>query len=369
MKIGQSLAAYPNVLPNHYIETLSALHFEAPPMHYALLREHVRNELGADPEERFASFDRHAFAAASLGQVHRARLHSGEEVAVKIQYPNIARTIQSDFNNFMAVMLPMRLHGEWVSIRLILQDIFDMLQMETDYEREASLLRGAREAFREDEGIVVPRCYPQLSTKRILTMDYLQGVHVNEYLQRDPSQDERNRYGTLLMRGSLRLAHTAKIWYADSNPGNYLFMNDGRLGLLDFGCCRIFDEAEWAFYRRIYKAYIVGGETYRLAVAESLGLDVNNARDKANLDLIQEMGNWMSEHILLDRVYDFGKEANFQHGVEMHTELMRKQYFRNLPVNTWIARHIVGLRTIMFRLAAKVNVKQIADEEAAGVLD
>lgn len=369
MKIGQSLAAYPNILPNHFIETLGALHFEAPPMHYALLREHVRNELGADPEERFASFDRHAFAAASLGQVHRARLHSGEEVVVKIQYPNIARTIQNDFKNFTAVMLPMRLHGEWESARMIWQDIFDMLVMETDYEREAALLVRAAQAFQDGEGIAVPGVHPQLCTKRVLTMDYLKGVHLNEYVNRRPPQAERDRYGELLIRSSIRLAHTAKIWYADSNPGNYLFMDDGRLGLLDFGCCRIFDEDEWSFYRDMYRALKRGGDAYRSAIADSLKLDPNDTRDAANLDVIEQLGNWMSGHIVVDRVFDFGKEADLQTGLNLFCEIVRKQYFRNLPVNTWIARHIVGRRTIAFRLGARVNVKRIVDEEEGDAFD
>ncbi|HEV3025542.1 MAG TPA: AarF/UbiB family protein, partial [Pirellulales bacterium] len=112
MKVGQVLAHYPKVLPAQYAEALARLHFEAPPMHYSLLREQVRNELGRDPEELFESFETRAFAAASLGQVHRARLRSGEPVAVKIQYPNIACTIRSDFRNLSAVFLPMRLTAD-----------------------------------------------------------------------------------------------------------------------------------------------------------------------------------------------------------------------------------------------------------------
>src|SRR5579864_1466531 len=125
MKIGQTLANFPDIAPKEFVETLEKLHFDAPPMHWSLLREMVYSELGDDPEHLFAAFDKRAFAAASLGQVHRARLHSGEEVAVKIQYPGIARTIQADFRNLFLFMLPARLGKDWESTK----DQFEDLRM------------------------------------------------------------------------------------------------------------------------------------------------------------------------------------------------------------------------------------------------
>ncbi len=104
MKVGQTLANFPDIVPREFVETLDQLHYSAPPMHWALLREMVRNELGDDPENVFAWFDTNAFAAASLGQVHRARVKSGQDVAVKIQYPGMARAIREDFRNFFLAL-------------------------------------------------------------------------------------------------------------------------------------------------------------------------------------------------------------------------------------------------------------------------
>ena len=180
MKVGQVIASYPNVAPQEFADVLARLQFEAPPMHFSLLREFVRGELGRDPEELFDEFETTAFAAASLGQVHRARLKdSGRLVAVKIQYPNIGRTIRDDFRSMKAAAFPMRLTSNWDNFLAQGEDIERMLNLESDYEREADNLRIARQLFTEDDGMVVPEVIPELSTKRVLTMEYLEGVHLD----------------------------------------------------------------------------------------------------------------------------------------------------------------------------------------------
>src|SRR6185503_8575921 len=144
MKMGQTLANFPDIAPREFVETLEKLHFNAPPMHWSLLREMVFNELGDDPENLFAEFDKQAFAAASLGQVHRARLKTGEEVAVKIQYPGIARTISEDIRNLLLFLLPNRFGRDWQNVREQFDDLRMRLEQETDYELEATYLQRAR---------------------------------------------------------------------------------------------------------------------------------------------------------------------------------------------------------------------------------
>jgi predicted unusual protein kinase regulating ubiquinone biosynthesis (AarF/ABC1/UbiB family) len=152
MKVGQTLANFPDIAPPAFVETLQQLHFEAPPMHWSLLREMVQNELGDDPENLFESFDQRAFAAASLGQVHRARLKSGDDVAVKIQYPGIARSIEADFRNLFLFLLPARLTRDWESTKDQFDDLRQRLALETDYTLEASNQEKARRLFHYEEG-------------------------------------------------------------------------------------------------------------------------------------------------------------------------------------------------------------------------
>src|SRR5688572_7036297 len=192
MKIGQTLGNFPDIVPGEFVETLEQLHFQAPPMHWSLLREMVPDELGDDPQHVFAAFETRAFAAASLGQVHRAQLKSGEQVAVKIQYPGIARTIGGDLRNLLLFLLPDRLSSDWQNTREQFDDLRTRLERETDYEREAATLQKARALFREEDGIVIPRVFPAHSTGRVITMEHLKGVHIDEFLATDPPQKLRN---------------------------------------------------------------------------------------------------------------------------------------------------------------------------------
>src|SRR5207253_4173048 len=164
LKGGQTIANFRDLVPDEIEETLSRLHFEAPPMNFSLLREQVHSELNGDPEEIFAFFDTTPFAAASLGQVHRARLKTGQEVAVKIQYPGIARTIRSDLRNILALMTPFRLTKDFENGKQQLQTLFQALELETDYEHEARLTETAPALLTTDDGDIVPRGCREYST-------------------------------------------------------------------------------------------------------------------------------------------------------------------------------------------------------------
>lgn len=366
-KVGQVLGHASNILPEDFVAVLSKLHFEAPAMHYSLVREHLRNELGGDAEEVFSEFETRAFAAASLGQVHRARTKQGELVAVKVQYPNIGKTICSDFKNLMMIMAPMRLNKDWDNIRGQWDDVRQMLEWETDYVREASFLKRARGAFEGDAGIVVPAVHEAYSTSRVLTMDLLEGVHLEEYLAGKPSQEERDSYGERIMRGSFGVLHKAKLWYADSNPGNYVFMKDGRLGLIDFGCCRDFSEAEWDYYKEVARSHRKGPAALRRAMCRAVDLDPDAPQDEDYMRFLGEFAEWYNEYISFDGAFDFSNEAYIERGIELHTRIARKRYFRAVPVNTWINRHLLGLIMMLYRLRARVNVRRVAEESCAGL--
>ncbi|WP_243374107.1 AarF/ABC1/UbiB kinase family protein [Geotalea sp. SG265] len=368
MKIGQLLANLPEVVPEEFAEVLSALHFEAPPMHYAMVREVVLDEFGREPEELFAFFDREAFAAASLGQVHRARLKSGEEVAVKIQYPGIARTIRTDLRNFRLLLQPLCLTSDWQNTLDKLADIEQMLLMETDYEQEAYFNEKARELFTEADRVVVPQVYGEYTTKRVLTTDYLAGSHLDQFLSRNPSQDERDHFTTLLTVATFR-AYFQRHWFlADPHPGNFIFMEDGRLGLIDFGCTRIITDDEWELIRDLERAILDRDEAgLNRIVATACLFDDPEQIEPERLDVVRRGVCWSMEPWLHEGLFDFGDREFFRRGIDNLMEMTRKRYTRGNPLYLWSNRFIFGGRAFCCRLKGRCEFRKIYMQELAWV--
>jgi aarF domain-containing kinase len=366
MKMGQVLANYPDVLPEQFVDILGRLHFEAPPMHFSMLRELFRKELGGAPDEIFDDFETKAFAAASLGQVHRARLKGTDRrVAVKIQYPNIARTIRDDFRNMQALLFPVRLSSDWKNIKEQFADIRHMLDLEVDYEQEARNIEIAHTAFRPDEGVVIPRAHPEFSSRRVLTMDYVEGVHLPEFLAAGPSQEERDRYGHLVLLASFRLHYKKKLLHADPHPGNYFFMPDGRLGLIDFGCCRTFSDYDINYLRLGELAVEGSEEAVRNAMIRAGDLTQRQINDEPRMQRMQEWAEWVWEPMKHDGPFDFGDPGYFRRGIDIYGELVRHRYVRSLPLNIWLSKCFYGVRAILARLDAHVDMRAIWKQETS----
>jgi hypothetical protein len=369
MKLGQALANFPEIVPDQIVATLERLHFEAPPMHFALLREHVRNELGQDPEEAFAAFDTRACAAASLGQVHRATLKSGQDVAVKIQYPAIARSIRSDFRNLSAVLSPMRLGRGWEPLKAQLEDIHRIIDQETDYQREAEWQRRARALFHEDDPIVVPRVYEELSTRRVLTMDYLDGFHIHAFVAGNPPQELRDHFGGLIYQAQSRLHYAGRLLYADPHPGNFLFQADGRLGFLDFGCVRPYTDREWECCRLCDLAIRGGPDDVVRALRSTLGLAEGDEIDPGLLAQNVGFGRWMWRPYWHDGPFDFGDPGYLREGVDRIAAIGRARIPAPwLTMNGFVARWYFGTLALLYRLGARVDIRAICIRErrAAG---
>ena len=140
-----------------------------------------------------------------------------------------------------------------------IEDVRQTLEIETDYTREIAFTERARAALASEDDIVVPHSYPDLSSRRVLTMQHLEGVHLPEFLKRNPSQEQRNLRAAQITLLSFRLTYQAGMSYADPNPGNFIFMEDGRLGLIDFGCCRVFSKEEQELIELGLQALLNGG--------------------------------------------------------------------------------------------------------------
>jgi aarF domain-containing kinase len=362
MKIGQTLANFPDIAPREIVELLEKLHYDVPPMHWSLLSEMVYNELGDDPENIFAEFNQRAFAAASLGQVHRARLKTGEDVAVKIQYPGIARTVRNDFRNLGTCLLPARLSRDWENTKDQFNDLRTRLEQETDYESEASNLEKARALFGEDDEIIVPRVYRQFSKSRVLTMERLEGVHIDAYLSRNPSQADRNEYGRKIWRAWARMLYAGRLLYLDCHPGNFLFREDGRLGVIDFGNLAHIPDNIWDLYRRMDRALTSCNQADRIEfVKEWTWTDETTEADRLRVG--DEFTEWNFRPRCCGGEFDYADEPFFRRGVDLVAEGARKRYNRGQPLSPLIVRQQFGLFSLLYRLKARFDVRAIAEEE------
>jgi predicted unusual protein kinase regulating ubiquinone biosynthesis (AarF/ABC1/UbiB family) len=333
-------------------------------MHWSLLREMVRNELGDDPENVFASFEKRAFAAASFGQVHQARLNTGEEVAVKIQYPGIARAVRADFGNLFLCLLPVRLGKAWEHTKSVLDDLRIRLEQETDYQAEARFLARVRPLFHDEDGIVVPGVYSQYSTARVLTMERLEGVHLDQYLASNPPQEQRDEFARKILRAMYRISYAGRLLYADLHPGNFIFMDDGRLGVIDFGFMLPIEDELWTLFQRIDRALRTGRRDDRIAAVKEWAWITDDSADAERLRLCEEYVGWAWRSRCEEGPFDFGDEGDFRRGIELLTELVLRRYSPGRPCTGVILRLDFGVRSLLYRLKARINTRAIAEEEA-----
>lgn len=252
MKLGQLLSQQAHSLPETWIHKLAELQRSAPPMHGSLARLQFRRELGRNPEDVLDSFEREAFAAASLGQVHRARLGS-TDLAVKIQYPGIERSIGSDLALLEGMFRAAGWSARHPELRAMLDEVRLHLEQEADYVQEADRMEELRQALADEEDVRIPRVWRELSARRVLTMERLEGLHVEELLRAGPSQEERDRLAARLLALFFRQTLDLGLFQADTHPGNFLFLPEGRIGLLDFGCTKRLDPGFVAEQRRLYR--------------------------------------------------------------------------------------------------------------------
>ena len=236
MKLGQMLSLGGGLLHPEALEELANLQRRAPGMHASLARAQFKSTLGKYPEELLREFDPEPFAAASLGQVHRGLTRNGEKVAIKIQYPAIRTAIENDFKLFQAVTLPTRITGH-IPAALVAEVERGLLE-ETDYLQEAQNVEFFRTELRELTYLSIPRVYPELSGDRVLTMSFIEGISLEEFLRRKPSAEMRDLVGHRLAQSYYTQLHRLKALHADQHPGNYFFRPDGCIGLVDFGCVK-----------------------------------------------------------------------------------------------------------------------------------
>ena len=242
MKVAQLLATIPEALPQEYIAELGKLQSQAPPMGWAFVKRRMQAELGADWQAKFKSFEHHPAAAASLGQVHRAVSHQGADLACKLQYPDMQSAVEADLSQLGLLFAIRRRFDPAIDTREISKEISARLREELDYRREAKHVALYRDMLKETDAIRVPQVWPELSTGRLITLDWLEGQRLLDY--KDDTLAVRNRLATAMFNAWWLPFSRHGVIHGDPHLGNYsVFVEKGRPGginLLDYGCIRIF---------------------------------------------------------------------------------------------------------------------------------
>jgi predicted unusual protein kinase regulating ubiquinone biosynthesis (AarF/ABC1/UbiB family) len=252
LKVAQMLSMEKNLMPKAYVEQFSLAQFSVPPLSGALVKKTIRKYLGADPEALFDTFSMQSENAASIGQVHRAT-KEGKALAVKIQYPGVANSIRSDLAIVKPIALKMfNLKGK--DTDRYFEEVENKLLEETDYLQELQSSQMISEAAQVLPNLTFPKYYPKWTTSKILTMDWMEGVHLSEYVKREKlNQKERNLLGQTLWDFYMFQIHGLRKVQADPHPGNFMVSEQGELIAIDFGCIKEIPEDFYIPYFELSK--------------------------------------------------------------------------------------------------------------------
>lgn len=370
MKVAQLLSTIPEALPKEYAAELSQLQSQAPPMGPAFVKRRMTAELGPGWAQRFSSFDIQSTASASLGQVHRAVTGDGRAVAVKLQYPDMQSAVEADLSQLKIVLaLHQRLDGA-IDTQDIVQEISDRLREELDYEREAKHIRLYAQIFADDPVIRVPDVVPELSTRRLITMEWLDGTPVLKF--KSHGEAERNDIAAAMFKAWWQPFSQFGVIHGDPHLGNYtVFERDGRpsgINLLDYGCIRIFPVAFVGGVVDLYRG-LLANDRDRIAHAyETWGFT------GLSQDLIEVLNIWarfIFGPLLDDRLRRIAEDVapgdyGRQEFIAVHKALKEKGPVRVPREFVFMDRAAIGLGGVFLHLDARHNWYRMFNDTIEG---
>ena len=238
MKVAQLSATIPDLLPPEYAYELSQLQSNAPPMGWLFVKRRMVAELGNNWQKKFNNFEKDAARAASLGQVHKAVLLDGDTVACKLQYPDMASVVKADLSQLKLIFLIYQSYNKAIKTDEVYKEITERLTEELDYEREKKLTKIFKKIFAKVPYVHIPQTYEKLSTKKLLTMSWLEGKSILEF--RKAKKEIRNKIAKNMFYTWYLPFYKYGIIHGDPHLGNYTVQTDHSINLFDFGCMRVF---------------------------------------------------------------------------------------------------------------------------------
>ena len=360
LKIAQMLSMDKNVLPKAYVNKFSQSQYNAPPLSGPLITRTFTKSFGKPPEKLFDTFNPVSTNAASIGQVHQATLN-GKKLAVKVQYPGVADSISSDLK--LVKPFAFRLLGmSEKELNIYIKEVEERLLEETDYKLEVRRSIEFSKACSKLKNTVFPTYYPELSSDKIITMDWMDGLHLKEFLETNPSQKLRNKIGQALWDFYNFQQHELKAVHADPHPGNFLITPDEKLAVIDFGCIKEIPED---FYRPFFDLVWHGLMNNKSATIDAFRkLEMIQSNDDARQ--IEFYYKSYKEMITLfalpysSKTFDFSKPQFFEDLYGWGEKITRMPEFkqpRGVKHFIYVNRTNFGLYTILNELKATVNTQ------------
>jgi len=362
MKLGQLISLQgEDVLPPEFAQALAVLRSSAAPMPPQQLHRVLGREYGKGWEQRFAQFNEEPIAAASIGQVHRARTRDGRDLALKIQYPGVARSITSDVDNVAALLRMANVLPLGIDVRGIANEAKRQLQQEADYLAESRFLERYARLVADDPDLLVPRVHWDYTTQRVMAMDYVEGVPLETMAGDDVPQQQRDKLGRALEHLLFRELFEFRVMQTDPNFANYLYQPDtGRLVLLDFGATQEFSEEFVDKFRRITRAIIARDRATIAEQAMAIGY-VERGASRDRIEAAVDVILLVCEPLHFRGRYDFGASDLPGRARDLGFELVFRQGLLKAPPpeTIFLHRKLAGIYLLVARLGARMDVRKL----------
>ncbi|MFZ2007714.1 MAG: AarF/ABC1/UbiB kinase family protein [Stellaceae bacterium] len=366
MKVAQLLATIPEALPEEYVRELIQLQSNAPAMGWPFVRRRMTGELGADWQSRFKSFESEAARAASLGQVHRAVGLDGTRLACKLQYPDMGSAVEADLRQLRLAMGLYERYDRAVSTAEIHAEIAARLREELDYAREGAHMRLYGDILKDEPGVAVPRPYAKLSTKRLITMTWLDGGPILDFAK-DAPLDQRNEIALRMFRIWYVPFYYYGVIHGDPHLGNYTVAPGGSAGrtvnLLDFGCVRVFPASFVKGVIDLYHALERSDEALAVEAYQSWGFG------NLSKEMIAALNRWarfVYGPLLDDRTRPIQERRAEPEGPRLvdsvHKDIRRLGGIAPPRAFVFMDRAAIGLGSVFLHLKAEINWHRLFHE-------
>ena len=361
LKAAQMISMDQNMLPAAFAKKFHQATHKAPPLSYPLVVQTFKKSLGSKPSELFDHFTHQAVNAASIGQVHKA-VKDGRTYAVKVQYPGVADSVEQDLKLAMPLAAKI-MNVKQKDLKPYLDEVKNKMLEETDYELELNQAMRISEGCQELDGILFPKYYPNLSGQRVITMDWIDGMHIADWIDTEPSKLEKQTIGQRLWDFYNFQIHELRLVHADPHPGNFLITADQQLAILDFGCVKELPEHFYEpFYELLNNASTISKQRNLELFYELEFLSKNDSDQEAKFfyNLLTEAIHLLTKPFESDN-FDFADKDYFNAIYQMADQLIRDPRLRRnngargSRHAIYINRTYFGLYTLLHQLQATVK--------------